>query len=114
MKSLWKWCKEHPTQATAIAVIVLGWFSFILPAAVIGGLGSIIGIILGVGVHSIVTPVTTAATQITEAATTAATEVTKQLDQTTVGVTGNITKAGTDIVNNVVDQTLGNILGGNK
>ena len=112
MKSLWNWCKEHPTQAVAIVTIVLGWFSFIIPPAVLGGLATIVGIVLGVGVHSIVTPVTTAATQITEAATTAATETVKQLDQATVGVTGNITKAGTDVINNVVNQTVGNLLGG--
>lgn len=69
---------------------------------------------LGGPIHNALTPVTTAAAQITEAATTAATEVVKSLDQTTVGVTGNITKAGESIVNNVVDQTLGNILGGKK
>jgi len=114
VKAIWRWCKEHPTQAVAIVTIVLGWFFFIIPPAVLGGLATIVGIILGVGVHSIVTPVTTATAQITEAATTAATEVTKQLDSTVVGVSWNITKAGTEIVNNVVDQTLGKILGGTK
>lgn len=114
MKSIWKWCIGHPTQATAIAVIVLGWFSFILPPAIIGGLGSIIGILLGVGVHSIVTPVADATAKTVEAATQAATEVAKQLTDTTVGSTGYITKAATEIVNNVVDKTVGNILGGKE
>lgn len=114
MKGVWKWCKGNPTQATAIAVIVLGWFSFILPAAVIGGVGSILGIILGVGVHSIVTPVTTATAQITEAATQAATTVALGLSKDTVGAVDNVTKVGESVVNNAIDQTLGNILGGKK
>lgn len=109
MKAIFGWIKGHPTQAVAIATIVLGWFSFILPPAVIGGIGSIIGILLGVGVHSMVTPVATAAEKITEAATTAATEVTKQLSSDTVGAVNNVTKAGESVINNVVDGVLGKI-----
>lgn len=106
MKAILGWAKANPTQATAIGVIVLGWFSFILPAAVIGGIGSILGIILGIGVHNAVVPVTTAATQITEAATTAATETAKALSTATVGAVGEVTGTAQAVVHDVLASVL--------
>lgn len=105
------WAKDHPTQASAIGVIILGWFSFILPAAIIGGLGSILGITLGTLVHNAVTPVTTAAANITEAATAAATETAKALGQTTVGTVGEVGATAQAVVEDVLRTVVPPILG---
>lgn len=106
-----KFLKDHPTfggAALSLLGAVLGIFIH-NPELV----ASLVGIAaLFVGLHQVVTPVTTAAAKITDAATQAATQVAADLDQTIAGGIGEVTDAGQSIVNNAIDKTIGNILGG--
>jgi len=97
-----------------------------LTAAGISALGAVLGVFIKnpdlvgallavagtfVGLHTLVTPVTTAATNITTAATQAATEtataVVKSLDETVVGTVGVITPAAQQIVQSTVKEVVG-------
>lgn len=103
--------KKEPALVSA-AVTLLGAVLgvFIKNPALVASMITVAGFFLGV--RQVVTPVTTMTENVAKAATDAATEVTKQLSDTTVGVAGNVTKAGSEIINNVVNQTVGNLLGG--
>jgi hypothetical protein len=105
--------KKEPALVSAFVTLlgaVLG--IFIKNPAMVVALVTAAGFFLGV--RQVVTPVAEAAENITKAATQAATETVKALNPDIVGTTGHITKAATEIVNNTVDQTVGNILGGKK
>ena len=95
-----------------------------LAAALLSVLGAILGIwvknpelvgaLVGaaavlMGVRQVVVPVTTVVEHVTTAATNAATETAKNLGSDTVGAVGYVTKAATEIVNNTVDKTVGNL-----
>jgi hypothetical protein len=114
MKRIMKWVMDNPSRSMALFVLVMGAIAPIVPVAIITMLSGIASILLGVGVHSVVTPVAKAAEKITIAATEAATEVVKSLDSTIVGASGNVTKAGTEVINNTVDRVVGDLLGGKK
>lgn len=102
--------KKEPALGGAIVSVigaVLGLF--IKNPQLVVALGSLAGVFLGV--RSVVTPVTTAATQVTQAATQAATQVAGDLTEATAGAVGEITTAGEGIVNNTVDRVVGGLLG---
>jgi hypothetical protein len=101
--------KKEPALVSAFVTLlgaVLG--VFIKNPAMVAALVTAAGFFLGV--RQVVTPVTTAAENITKAATQAATDTVKALNPDIVGTTGHITKAATDIVNNTVDNVVGGIL----
>jgi uncharacterized protein YqgC (DUF456 family) len=103
------WLRSQPALAGAIASligVVIGIFVDNPQLAVALG-----GVFLAfVGVRQVVTPVTTAATKITEAATQAATKTVEQLDETVVGTTGEVTDAARDIVTSTVREVVGGLL----
>lgn len=103
--------KKEPALVSA-AITLLGAVLgvFIHNPALVAALLTSAGFFLGV--RQVVTPITTAAENITKAATDSATLVATELGKDTVGIVGNVTKAGEDIVNNAVNQTVGNLLGG--
>lgn len=110
MGKILNWIRGEPPLCAAIVSLVGAVFSsFIHDPQLAIALGGVF--LTLVGIRQVVTPVTTAVSNVTEAATTAATKAIESVDATTVGVVGNVTKAGTDIINNVVDQTVGQILG---
>jgi hypothetical protein len=105
--------QKQPALAGALLSLlgaVLG--VFIHNPALVVALVGVAGAFLGV--RSVVTPVTTAATNITQAATQAATEVTKSLDQTVVGTVGEVTGTGQAIIDSTVGRVVDGLLGKGK
>lgn len=101
--------KDHPTLGGALLSLlgaVLGIFIHnpALVAALVGTAA------VFVGVHQVVTPVTTAAVAITDAATQAATKVASDLDSTIAGTTGQVIPAAQQVVDNAVNTVLGGVL----
>jgi len=101
--------KDHPTLGGALLSLlgaVLG--VFIHNPALVASLLTVAG--LFVGVHQVVTPVSTAAVAITDAATQAATKVAADLDETIASTTGTIIPAAQQVVDNAVNTVLGGVL----
>lgn len=103
--------KGNPVRTMALATLITGAVATFVPAAVIAAVLGVLSIALGVGVHELVTPVTTATTQVVEAATDAATQAVQSLGVTTVGVVGEVTEAGRDVITTTVHDVVG-ALGG--
>lgn len=93
-----------------------------LVAAGVSALGAVLGVFIKnpdlvaallavagtfVGLHAVVTPVATAATQTVQAATTAATQVVQSLDQSVVGTVGELTAPAAAIVQSTVKDVVG-------
>lgn len=105
--------KDEPALVGAFLTLVGAVLGvFIHNPALVAALITSAGFFLGV--RQVVTPVTTAAAKITDAATTAATEVVKSLDETTIGAVNEVGTVAQNVINNAVDKTVGQILGGNK
>lgn len=66
--------------------------------------------ILGAATRHVVTPVVTAAANITDAAAEAATSVAEQLTETTAGAVGQVTAVGKGIVSRVVEDVTAAVL----
>lgn len=90
------WVLGNRARTAAIAAIAIGWLPLVgVPDAVVGGLGSILAILIaGPGVHDAVTPVATVVTTVREATKEAADTVARGLDVESVGEAGVATGAG--------------------
>lgn len=101
--------KKEPALSAALLSFIGSILSLFIhnPALV----ASLLGVAtVFIGLRQVVTPVTTMTENVTKAATQAATNVAKTLGETTVGTVGEVTDTAKSIVNNVVNQTVGNIL----
>lgn len=98
MSAVLAWAKTNPTRVAAIAVIVIGWLAIAhVPGLIVGGLGSIVGILTGTAVYAAVTPVAKAADAIKATAIHAAEQVAEQLTPETVGAAGALTTTATSV-----------------
>lgn len=105
--------KRQPALAAAIASLITAAVGLIIKNETLAA--SLAGVALTfLGLRQVVTPVTTAVENVTRAATDAAVAVARDLDDTVAGTAGTVTGAAERIVDNVVTQTVGNILGGKK
>jgi hypothetical protein len=84
---------------------------FLKNPALVASLVGVAGVFLGV--RQVVTPVATAATQISQAATQAATQTVSALGQDTVGIVGEVTQPAKDIITTTVADVTG-VLSGAK
>lgn len=101
--------KKQPTLATALVSLfaaVVGMF--VDKPAVASALVTVFAVLLGV--NHVVTPVSTMVEKVTDATTIAATETAKQLGRNTVGAVGEIVDGGSEVVETVIDLTLGKVL----
>lgn len=114
MNAIIRWAKGHPTQAVALLALAVTTAIPFLPTALGLFLGGALSIIIGKPLHEIVTPVATAAENVTRAATEAAVQVARDLDETVVGTTGTVTVAAEHVVDKVIDGVVGRVLGGVK
>lgn len=102
--------KDHPTIGGAILSLIGAVLAlFIHNPDLVAGLVGMAAVFAGL--HQVVVPVTTAATQITQAATDAATKVASDLDKTVAGSVGEIIPAAQEVVDNAVTTVLSGILG---
>lgn len=107
------WVGHNPARVAAIATVVLSWLATAgVPAAVVGGLGTILAAGLGVGLHSVVTPVTTLVSAVNDAATGAAAAVATGLGEATAGAVGDLTLAGTTVAATAATDVAGAVLTG--
>lgn len=106
MSKLFDLMARNPVRTMAVVAALTAGLAPILPAWIIATLNGVLAALLGVGVHGVVTPVTKAATQITQAATLAATQTAQALTDATVGVTGEITDAARATINGVVHEVV--------
>lgn len=75
----------------AIAVIVLGWLALVgIPSAIVGGLGTILGLILGVPVYNAVAPIAHVVEAVQSVAKSAAVDTAEKLGANTVGNVGEL------------------------
>lgn len=107
MSNLFKWCAKNPVRTMALITAVLGAVSPFIPVVVTSAIMGIVAALLGVGVHGIVTPVTTMVEKVTESATDAATMTVSKLTDATVGVTGQVTAAAQGIITSTVHDVVG-------
>lgn len=107
---MWKLITKNPVRTMAVITALLAAAAPYLPATLIAGLTGVLAAVLGVGVHSVVTPVTTMVENVTTAATNAATQTVEALGKTTVGTVGEVTDAAKDIILTTVDKVVGGIL----
>lgn len=103
---MWKIITKNPVRTMAVVTALLAAAAPYLPAALIAGLTGVLAAVLGVGVHSVVTPVTTMVENVTTAATDAATKTVEQLGSTTVGVVGKVTDTAKDVILTTVDDVV--------
>lgn len=112
MGSIKHFLQKQPTLTPAIISLFAAAISlFVKQPALAVALTGVFAAFLGV--HQVVTPVTTMVEKVTDATTTAATEVAKSLDETTVGVAGELSNGAQEIVDHVIDLTVGSVLGKN-
>lgn len=92
------WAKRNPTRVAAIAIIVIGWLAIAhVPGVIVGGLGSIVGILTGTAVYNAVTPVANLVEATKAAASKAATAVAQGLTEETAGAVGEVTDTATTV-----------------
>lgn len=98
--------KRYPAlAAAAVSALGAGLGVFIKNPDLVAALLAVAGTF--VGLHTLVTPVATAATNIVTAATQAATQVTQSLDQSVVGTVGEITTPAAQIITSTVHDVTG-------
>lgn len=113
MNTVWAWVRTNPTRVMAVATVVLGWLALAhVPSTVIGGVGTILGVILGGPVYNAVAPVARVVEAVHTAAATAADLAAHALDPATVGVAGEVTEAATATVAGVATDVAGEVLRG--
>lgn len=102
--------KDHPTIGGAILSLlgaILG--IFINNPELVASLVGMAAVFFGL--HQIVSPVSTMATKMTEAATKTATQVVAGLDQTAIGTVTEVTDTAQSLINNTVNQVVPALLG---
>lgn len=105
MKSVIAWCKGNPTRVAAIATVLLSWAAVVgVPDTVVGGLGTILAIIIGGPIYNAVTPVATAVKTARSAALDAAAQVASRLDPETAGAIGTITDHAVVLADTAADS----------
>lgn len=103
-----KFLSKHPTLGGAVLSTlgaVLG--IFIHNPELVAALVGVTALFLGL--HQVVTPVTTMVENVTQAATDAATQTASQLSSTTVGVVGKVTDTAKDVILKTVDSVVGSL-----
>lgn len=119
LKVVIAWVKGNPTRTAAIAVVILGWLASAgVPDTVVGGLGTILSVLLGTALHGAVMPLATAEAQVEVAAGAAAQEVAEQLTDVAAGVVGEVTPAAAEVVadatTNAVNSAMTTLSGKHK
>lgn len=113
LKALLAWIGHNPARVAAIATVVLSWLASAgVPATIVGGLGTILAAGLGVGLHSVVTPVTTLVSAVNDAATQSAAAVAQGLGGDAAGAVGTLTAAGTKVATTAASDVAGAVLKG--
>jgi len=111
MNMIVNWIKGNPTRVAAIVMILISWLAMIdVPAEIIGGLGTIVGIITGSVVWGQVNTIDKTIKAVEEAATSAATEALKRIDEGGIGAVGKLTESGTAAVTNAANEAVDQVL----
>ena len=111
MKAVQSWVVNNPTRVAAIAMILIGWLALIsVPPMVIGGLGTIVGILTGSVVWGAVTPIHKVVKAVESAATEAAAQAVAQLDEVGIGAVGVLTESGKAAVADATAETVVGVL----
>jgi hypothetical protein len=95
----------------SLVTAILAAMAPFLPSVITAGVAGVISATLGIGVHEIVTPVTTMVEKVTEAATEATTKTVEALGVTTVGTVGEVTTAAQNIITSTVHDVVGVLKG---
>lgn len=105
MSGLLAWVKGNPTRVAAIATVLLGWAAAAgVPDLVVGGLGTILAVIVGGPVYNAVAPVAKVVETTRTAALDAAAQVASRLDAQSAGPIGTITDHGVQLADTAANS----------
>lgn len=103
--------RKEPVTVSGVVTVVLGWLGQLgVPAAIVAGVGTIVGLLIATLVRGGVTTVASAAQTATTAAVEAATEVAEKIDAVTAGVSGTATSAAEGLIQEAVANATGALL----
>lgn len=109
---LWALIRAEPTRTMAVATVVLGWLALAgVPAEVVAGAGTILGLLIGGPVRSAVTPVSKVAGLVEQAAEQASAQTAKTLSAETVGEVGALTEEAAGVAQATAVAVAGQVLG---